>query len=148
MSKLIKTLNYTSLDYYIWDPGYIGMWRGFRRLVMRIISTSSFDTFILLVVIGNTFIMGSIGFLEQNETLDSFNIVFTVTFIIEMALKLIALGVQGYMRDKVNIGDFIIVVFSILDLVFQGDSQFKSLQTLRTLRVLRVTKLLRSLPFM
>jgi hypothetical protein len=79
------------------------------------------------------------------------NYIFTSIFIAEFALKMIALSPVGYMRDKMNVFDGVIVLFSIIDLSISSGidlKAFRSLRILRTLRVLRVTKLLRSLEFM
>jgi hypothetical protein len=44
------------------------------------------------------------------------NYIFTSIFIAEFALKMIALSPVGYMRDKMNVFDGVIVLFSIIDL--------------------------------
>jgi len=41
---------------------------------------------------------------------------FTYFFIVEMIIKLIALGVIGYLNDKMNIFDGTIVILSIVEL--------------------------------
>jgi len=40
---------------------------------------------------------------------------FTLTFLLEMILKIVALSPKGYIRDSFNIVDGIIVVISLLD---------------------------------
>jgi len=45
------------------------------------------------------------------------NTVFTVIFITEATLKIIALGPVGYMRNSWNQFDFFVVCASILDLI-------------------------------
>ncbi len=72
-----------------------------------------------------------------------------------MGLKLIALTPWGYVRDRMNLFDGIIVSLSIFELTFMSGgsgskavSAFRAVRIFRTFRVLRVTRLLRSLQFM
>lgn len=70
-----------------------------------------------------------------------------------MASKIIALGINGYVRDKMNIFDGTIVLLSVIEMVLFGGtnkavSAFRAVRIVRTFRVLRVTRLLRSLEFM
>lgn len=84
------------------------------------------------------------------------NEIFTFIFIAELGLKLISLGVIGYLRDKMNIFDGAIVTFSIFELIFftntnKAVSAFRAVRIFkifRTFRVLRVSRLLRGLAFM
>jgi hypothetical protein len=68
---------------------------------------------------------------------------FTVAFIIEMSIKLIALGLimddGSYLRDNWNRLDFFIVLSSIVEICFQGIDLpiIKIFRMLRTLRPLR-----------
>lgn len=49
-----------------------------------------------------------------------FNDIFTYIFICEMGLKIIALSPIGYVRDKMNIFDGIIVSLSIFEMTFMS----------------------------
>ena len=77
------------------------------------------------------------------------NYVFTITFIVECILKLIAFGFKGYFLSNWNRFDFFVVMTSIIDFVMlvMGGSFSKVLrvgpQLARVIRVLRVSKLLR-----
>ena len=68
---------------------------------------------------------------------------FTVAFIIEMSIKLVALGLimddGSYLRDNWNRLDFFIVLSSIVEIMFQGIDLpiIKIFRMLRTLRPLR-----------
>lgn len=80
--------------------------------------------------------------------LDFTNYIFTVFFIIEASLKLVAFG-KTYFNNAWNKFDFFVVVSSILDLLMGmiGDNSLGMLamgpQLARVLRVLRVTRILR-----
>ena len=68
---------------------------------------------------------------------------FTVAFIIEMSIKLVALGLimddGSYLRDNLNRLDFFIVLSSIVEIMFKGIDLpiIKIFRMLRTLRPLR-----------
>ncbi len=87
----------------------------------------------------------------------SLNLLFNCIFIAEMSFKIYAYGPLGYIRDRMNQFDGIIVSLTIIDMgknlikAFSSSGNFqafKSFRILRTLRVLRITKILRALPFM
>lgn len=81
--------------------------------------------------------------------------VFNWIFIIEMAIKLLAVGVYKYLSDKMNWLDGSIVSLSIIEMILinlsgsgSDFSAIKTVRVLRTLRVLRIVRLLRSLESM
>lgn len=87
------------------------------------------------------------------------NSVFTYIFIIELTMKLIAVGPSRYLRDKMNYMDGGVVLMSIVELVInslntEGNgggsslSAFRTIRIFRTFRVLRVARLLRALDSM
>ena len=88
--------------------------------------------------------------LSQPIALTSFltimNYVFTFIFVVEMIVKMIGLSLPAYWSDNFNKFDFVIVVFSIVDLVTSqlGLDGIQGLTVLRTFRVLRVLKLAKS----
>jgi hypothetical protein len=105
------------------------------------------------------------GILTDNESkgaMDTMNLVFTITFTIEMSLKLGGFGllskylssfIKDYVRDPMNIFDGGIVLISLVEMIFlsggnKAISALKTVRIFRTFRVLRVTKLLRALSFM
>ena len=85
------------------------------------------------------------------EALSTVGLVFTVCFLVECLIKVIALGlVRGrktYLQDKSNWLDFFVVAISVVD--FAGDDvdlgALSSLRLLRILRVLRAVTRFRSL---
>ena len=82
-------------------------------------------------------------------TLRIFNYFFTAVFILECSMKLIALGVCLYFKDKWNQLDICIVMLSVVGIVLE---ELKSniipinptvLRVMRVLRIARVLKLLK-----
>lgn len=116
-----------------------------RRVLQRITRSDTFDLFIISTVVANTVTMSLKGYVEENDTMVLFNAIFTWIFIVELIIKVLALGPIGYLRDPMNDFDCLIVIISIMDMSLEN---MVNLQSFRTLRVLRVTKLLRSLEFM
>jgi len=85
---------------------------------------------------------------EWNQWLDKIDKGFTVIFILEASLKIIALGIvvhrKSYLRDPWNILDFLVVVISIISLI----PSVPNLKALRTMRVLRPLRSINSVPSM
>jgi hypothetical protein len=110
-----------------------------------------FDYTILTVIVLNIVVMamnyeGATS--SYINALDTLNLVFTMVFIIEAILKLIALGIGGYFYYSWNVFDFFVVFCSIVDLlvsnVTSSNSTFlKSFQIIRVMRLLRITRVLR-----
>jgi len=87
---------------------------------------------------------------DLGRALKIIDIVFTVIFLLEMVLKIIAYGFvtplkgaygYSYIRDSWNKLDFLIVIISLLSLGLDSP-QLKALKALRTLRGLRPLRLL------
>jgi hypothetical protein len=82
----------------------------------------------------------------MNESFRDFlniaNVVLTILFGLEMALKLVGLGIVEYLDDKMNRFDGCIVIVSVVELIFQTISQSSEeggiLTLLRAGRLLRV----------
>ena len=70
------------------------------------------------------------------------NIVLTVLFLVEMVMKLIGLGFKGYVSDKMNIFDGILVLVSIVDILVLISGV--RLAVLRAFRLFRIIKLAKS----
>lgn len=121
-----------------------------RRWLFDIIKHVYFDLVILSAIILNIIIMGCefdeapIGYVNALEFI---NLGFTSVFIIEGAAKITALGFGRYIGNHWNQFDFVIVCFSVFDIIAlsTGSGSFnkflKSAQIIRVIRVLRVTKL-------
>jgi len=107
-------------------------------------------------VLGNTVIMAMERYGQPKSEMaicDKLNEVFTWIFIVEMFIKLNAIGPKKYVSDKMNWLDGFVVNLSIFEMLmnaFSGGaggnlSAFKTIRIFRTLRVLRVVRLLRAL---
>ena len=127
------------------------------------------ENFLLVAVMLNTCVLAMDGLFTSDESialLGKFNLVFTIIFIVEMGLKILGFGIKGYVGDKMNLFDALIVLLSIVELVMPSSdstgeeeeqtkgsavSAFRTVRIFRifrALRVLRVTRLLRALAFM
>ncbi len=110
-----------------------------------------FDRFITFCILANSILLASQEYDENynakyeskwNNTLDLIDIFFTVIFLIECIVKVIAMGFimhrNSYLRDPWNILDFFIVGVSVFSLLpNQDQSALKALRTARILRPLR-----------
>ena len=70
-----------------------------------------------------------------------------------MALKILGLGINNYLRETMNYLDGAVVILSIVELAFLSNSggslsAFRTVRIFRTFRVLRVARLLRSMQSM
>jgi hypothetical protein len=124
-----------------------------RKPFHELVSSTRFDIIIMSAIVLNMFQMAS---MHENQTegftyfLDFTNIIFTLIFLIECILKLIAFG-KSYFANNWNRFDFFVVAASLFDvmLAFMGDLAGESSilsfgpQLARVMRVLRVTRILR-----
>eukprot|EP00284_Hemiselmis_tepida_P016497 CAMPEP_0174918534 /NCGR_PEP_ID=MMETSP1355-20121228/3130_1 /TAXON_ID=464990 /ORGANISM="Hemiselmis tepida, Strain CCMP443" /LENGTH=915 /DNA_ID=CAMNT_0016163713 /DNA_START=26 /DNA_END=2770 /DNA_ORIENTATION=+ len=78
--------------------------------------------------------------------LGSLNAAFTVVFVSEMALKVLAMGPSDYSKSWSNLFDALIAVTSAVE-VFSADTS-SGVAALRSFRVLRITRIFRRLPAM
>ena len=121
-----------------------------RMMCYDVINNKAFDYFVLFIITCSTVKVAVDTYLIEESSTSTLvramiylDIIFTVLFSIEFMLKSVALGfVEGstsYIRDTWNTFDFLIVIFSILDLslVDINLSVIKSVRILRTLRPLR-----------
>uniref|UniRef100_A0AC35G2Z4 Ion transport domain-containing protein n=1 Tax=Panagrolaimus sp. PS1159 TaxID=55785 RepID=A0AC35G2Z4_9BILA len=118
----------------------------FRTKVKNFVVCDHFTRGILVAILVNTLSMG-IEYHQQPDWLTSIleysNYFFTALFTFEMALKVIADGLFGYLSDGFNLFDGGIVVLSVLELFQEGRG---GLSVLRTFRLLRILKLVRFMP--
>ncbi|CAD8122811.1 unnamed protein product [Paramecium sonneborni] len=124
----------------------------FRAIFFKLIKYKYFDPLIMTIIVLNIITMGLAkeeASKQYDQILNYLNLSFTFVFILEAILKLIAIGIIGYMRNSWNQFDFFVVCASILDLIldFSGNSFVTFLkvgpQIARVFRVLRVTRLFR-----
>ncbi|XP_031718893.1 voltage-dependent T-type calcium channel subunit alpha-1I-like isoform X2 [Anarrhichthys ocellatus] len=121
-------------------------WAGLQTKLELIVGSRYFSRGIMIAILINTLSMG-IEYHEQpkelTDILEISNMVFTSMFSLEMLLKLMALGLFGYVKNPYNGFDSIIVIISVWEIVGEAEG---GLSVLRTFRLLRVLKLVRFLP--
>ncbi|CAK85661.1 unnamed protein product (macronuclear) [Paramecium tetraurelia] len=155
MNQIMLALNYTINIYEIWLPGISGIFKVFRVKLQNLIQSEYFNRLINFCVACNTIVLALDGLVTNDKLLSDLNLAFTIIFIIELGFKLIGLGVKGYVQDKFNLFDALIVGISLYEVIINqenggksGFSALRSLRIFRALRVLRISKLIRSLKFM
>jgi hypothetical protein len=78
---------------------------------------------------------------QVNEVM---NVILTSYFTLEMLIKVIGLGIKGYLSDAMNAFDAAVVVSSVVELVvFFGGGGRGTLSVFRAFRLMRVFKLAR-----
>jgi len=107
-----------------------------------------FNEFVLFFIMLNTITLaiywpGISGDIE--DVLEILNYLFTLFFTIEMIIKLIGLGVKGYLSDSWNVFDGLIVIVSVVESLTslaspsqEGGGAISALRAFRLLRVLRL----------
>eukprot|EP00892_Ulva_mutabilis_P001295 jgi/Ulvmu1/11166/UM072_0002.1 len=118
-----------------------------KRLCYRIQANPYFEVLTLTLISINTVVMASEHHEMQpwhtamNEIL---NIVFTAYFTSEMVVKVLGLGPKGYMEDRMNAFDGIVVIASVVEFVlYLRGGGTGSLSVFRAFRLMRVFKLAR-----
>jgi len=116
----------------------------------RLSLSENFGWFVLIVIMANTVVLAIEwpGMSKQLEDdLERINLGFSIFFIVEMVVKLLGLGWEGYISDSFNMFDGVIVVISIIELSLSSSSGgLSSLRALRMFRVLRVLRILGKIP--
>jgi hypothetical protein len=135
--------------FYIFTNGHKLRW-----LCLWLIEWPWFDRFIMLSIVLNSLSLAlndyedMDGATRWNQVLAKIGDIFSIIFIVECALKTIALGFfvhkKAYLRDYWNVLDFIIVVTGLIELFSAG----LNLKSLRTMRVLRPLKSITTIPTM
>ena len=142
----------------LWQYGYKGLFTKIRWLVKQFICSQYMENFMNLLVIVNTVTLAMDRYqqpISESAIMDKLNLVFTSIFTAELVLKLFGLGLIRYLSDSLNYLDFMVVIFSWIEIIFLGGSgaisAFRTLRVfrlIRTVRVLRVARLLRGLQSM
>lgn len=79
----------------MWPKGIKRYYKQFRTFLKKIVNSSLFENFMILSVVVNTVVLGMDRFDIDKKTetiLGYMNSIFTDIFIIELSMKLIALG--------------------------------------------------------
>lgn len=142
----------------VWPQGHFRQIKQARVVLKMIARHSLFDNAMTFCVLLNTVAMGMEQYnldLERVDQLEQAGQVFTWIFIGELSIKVVAVGLNKYLADKMNWLDGAVVSLSVIELVMaalggQGGnlSAFRTVRVFRTFRVLRVARLLRGLSSM
>jgi len=132
------------------NPCCCGPTNGCRRQVLRLVTWSGFDIFILLIIIANCTMMASESPLDPPGTpkallIDKLGMIFNVIFTIEMMLKITAFGLLSYLSEGWNLLDVTVVTTAWAPLFFPGAGNYSAIRAVRVLRALRTVKRIPSL---
>uniref|UniRef100_A0A4W6BUJ1 Calcium voltage-gated channel subunit alpha1 H n=1 Tax=Lates calcarifer TaxID=8187 RepID=A0A4W6BUJ1_LATCA len=122
-------------------------WMSFKRKLATIVKSKLFDRVIMFAVFLSILTIAVEHHkqpVELTRMLQISNIIFTFIFVVEMALKQLALA-WAYFRDRNNIFDFIIVIISLWEIIAKADGR---LSVLRAFRLLRFVRLVHFLPYL
>jgi hypothetical protein len=144
-----KTVHYDKRSLYI-----LSYKNKLRKWLVWLIEQSWFDFCILVIILLNSFCLAFYDYSDRdnesfsNELLAIFGRIFTVIFLIEASVKIMAMGFvvhkNSYLRDSWNVLDFIVAIIGIGDLL----PNMPNLKALRTLRVFRPLKSINAVPSM
>ena len=125
-----------------------------RFVCYRIANHIWFEMFIILIIAMNVTTLALYDPMRadgegRNATLQIFEFVFLAVYILEALIRCIAFGVfqpknctkPGYLQEKENILDFVIVVGGIVDVILTSQSvESSGITALRVLRIFRMLK--------
>ena len=118
----------------------------FQKRMYHLVQSEAFQGWIIVAIVVNLILL-SLEHYDQPDSLTNFlficNVVLTVVFGVELILKLIGLNPSGYIKDRLNVFDALVVFVSVLEMVL-GDGAGNGLTVLRSFRVIRIFKLLRN----
>ena len=146
-------------NHRVWPNGFKGIKKRLRFIVRLHVKSDFYDNFFTFLVLLNTITlsMNQYPLDPQIEVfLELSNVWFTWLFIYEMFVKILAIGINKYIGDKMNWLDGGIVLISLFELMqpilmpggANNLSGLKTIRMLRTFRVFRVVRLLRTLKSM
>ena len=123
-----------------------------RRACHSVMTTAAFDRIIILAILISSICLAlDSPRLDESSalahTLRVSDVFFTAVFVLEMAVKVVAMGFacmpeESYLSNPWNRADFIIVCISVLVLLAETLPQLRPLKVLRVLRVLRPLRLI------
>ncbi|KYN07935.1 Voltage-dependent T-type calcium channel subunit alpha-1G [Cyphomyrmex costatus] len=134
------------------EPPYYTRYSKARLFVHNVVTSKYFDLAIAAVIGLNVVTMAMEFYMMPKAltyALKIFNYFFTAVFILESIMKLVALGIQLYLKDKWNQLDVGIVILSVVGIVLEEvESKIipinpTIIRVMRVLRIARVLKLLK-----
>lgn len=125
-----------------------------RKFCSRCIEDDRFDKFIVVCICTSSLLLAIRTPLMNDESrmlkaLEALDLIFTIIFFVECAMKIIALGFlmngpKSYIREPWNVLDFVIVCFGAATLM--GGNAVRSFKALRVFRVFRPLRMLSRSP--
>jgi Ion transport protein len=139
----------------VWPYRIEGTIKKARVILRKIMNSGIVEHGMTLCVVGNTVVL-SLDYYGASEAIQAFcvlaNAFFTITFAVEMCLRIVAIGPVKWLADKMNYMDGTIVILSLVELLFMSGSgalsALRAVRIFRVFRVLRVARLLRGLKSM
>jgi len=124
-----------------------------KRFLYSLVSSKAFNNLVTCVIILNTVILASDHYPSTpvfDTNINAANFTCTLFFLLDMLLKMAALGIREYCNSGFNLFDALIVLMSIIELCIsppsfivhqQNQAHSKGLSAFRILRLLRLFKL-------
>jgi hypothetical protein len=128
------------------NVGFATAWAKFHYVCLHFVNLPAFEYFILVVVCLNCLLLAvPYRGIPDNITniLDIVELVFTSIFLFEMLLKIISFGPWKYILE--NWFDFIVIIFSVVDILTTYAFTAQQLPNLTVLRMFRVLRIFRAL---
>ena len=101
-------------EYEIYMKGISGIINVLRKKTLLFVTSSIYDNFMLILVIGNTIILAMNGLVNtDNPPYTQLNTFFTFSFAIDLFLKIFAFGIS-FFADIMNMFDAFVVSISIV----------------------------------
>ncbi|KXJ05965.1 Sodium channel protein 1 brain [Exaiptasia diaphana] len=124
-------------------------WPRFQRILLSAVDHPLFELAVNGFILANTVVLALYHYGINDGfkyVLDILNLVFTAIFLLEMVVKLMALGTVDYLQSRWNLFDGLIVVMSLIDTTFELAKFRESAGTsiFRTFRLVRIMKLAQS----
>jgi voltage-dependent calcium channel L type alpha-1D len=133
--------------------GCIGPANGLRASCHSLMRSRYFDPVVLLLIMGSSICLAAEDYrrpdARRNKVLAAFDVVFTVLFLGEMAVKMVALGLvwhrRAYFRSGWNWLDFVVVASSVagVAITYSGTAATGGAGALGAVRMVRALRLLR-----
>ncbi|XP_049576460.1 voltage-dependent T-type calcium channel subunit alpha-1H isoform X2 [Syngnathus scovelli] len=134
------------------EKPYYADYSPLRRSIHSVCTSHYLDLFITIIIFTNLLTMSMEHYKQPQylvEILKYCNYVFTLVFVIEAVLKLVALGLRRFFKDRWNQLDLAIVLLSIMGITLEEIDLNASLPInptiIRIMRVLRITRVLKLL---
>ncbi|XP_029356956.1 voltage-dependent T-type calcium channel subunit alpha-1I-like [Echeneis naucrates] len=134
------------------EKPYYADYSPLRRSIHSVCTSHYMDLFITIIIFTNLLTMSMEHYNQPQyleEILKYCNYVFTVVFVIEAILKLIAFGLRRFFKERWNQLDLAIVLLSIMGITLEEIDLSASLPInptiIRIMRVLRITRVLKLL---